>query len=132
MRAKVVLPEPGGPHKIKEKRCFFSIASRNGLPFPTKCSCPTNSLRLLGRILDARGSGILLEVLKTLLITVSTERKHIIPCGIPDYRGLLTGQVWSLYSSRRRPEKSLILQRIIKTLKKKRPHRLPAGDRVGF
>src|SRR3989344_3754264 len=41
---------------MKENRCFFSIATRSGLPAPTKCSCPTTPSRLSGRIRAANGS----------------------------------------------------------------------------
>jgi hypothetical protein len=54
--AKVVLPHPGGPHKIKENRMPCSIAFRRGLFLPTKCSWPTNSSKFLGLIFEANGS----------------------------------------------------------------------------
>src|SRR3989338_5293943 len=41
---------------MNEKSSFFSIATHRGFPFPVKCSCPTNSSRVFGRILDASGS----------------------------------------------------------------------------
>jgi len=50
------LPAPGGPHRMNEKSCFFSIATDNGLPGPVKCSWPTNSSSVRGRIFDANGS----------------------------------------------------------------------------
>src|SRR3989344_7995215 len=56
MRASVVLPDPGGPHKIKEKRCFSLMAVAIGLPTLTRCSCPTKSLSVCGRIFEASGS----------------------------------------------------------------------------
>src|SRR3989338_3939349 len=56
MRASVVLPLPGGPHKMNEKSSLFSIATRRGFPTPVRCSCPTNSSRVFGLILDANGS----------------------------------------------------------------------------
>src|SRR3989344_5391744 len=56
----VVFPVPGGPHKMNEKRGFFSTAARRGLPLPTKCSCPTTSSSVCGRIRAARGSIALL------------------------------------------------------------------------
>src|SRR3989344_5133352 len=62
MRARVVLPLPGGPHKMKEKSSFFSMATRSGLPPPTRCSCPTNSSSFCGLIFEARGS-ILISIL---------------------------------------------------------------------
>src|SRR3989338_6265340 len=69
MRASVVLPTPGGPHNIKENKCFSSIACRRGFPAPTRCSCPTNSPSVLGRIRTARGS-IYLFYTVTLFCTV--------------------------------------------------------------
>src|SRR3989344_6328885 len=60
MRASVVLPEPGGPHKMNEKSSFFSMATRRGFSTPVKCSCPTNSSSFFGRILEANGSTLLL------------------------------------------------------------------------
>src|SRR3989344_2952091 len=54
--AKVVLPTPGGPNKIKDSRCFFAMAISNGFPFPTKCLWPINSAKFLGLILNASGS----------------------------------------------------------------------------
>src|SRR3989338_585969 len=56
MRASVVLPHPGGPHRMNENSSFFSIATRNGLSLPVRCSCPTNSSSFVGRIREARGS----------------------------------------------------------------------------
>lgn len=54
-RASVVLPVPGGPQSIMERRLpASSIFLR--VPFsPTRCSCPTNSSNACGRTLSARG-----------------------------------------------------------------------------
>src|SRR3989344_7488788 len=41
---------------MNENNSFFSMATRKGLPLPVRCSCPTNSSRFLGLILDASGS----------------------------------------------------------------------------
>jgi hypothetical protein len=54
--ASVVFPVPGGPQKIIEVASSFSIASRSGLPGPSRCSCPTNSSSVRGRILSASGT----------------------------------------------------------------------------
>lgn len=56
MRARVVFPTPGGPHKIKENKCFSSMAILKGIPSPTRCCWPTKSSSESGRILEARGS----------------------------------------------------------------------------
>ena len=58
----MVFPEPGGPHKIKEKLEFFSISCRRGQPSPTTCSCPRNSSQLVGRMRLASGEGWLFSV----------------------------------------------------------------------
>ena len=48
--ANVVFPDPGGPQRINDVALPFSIISLNGFPSPTKCSCPTKSLRSSGLI----------------------------------------------------------------------------------
>src|SRR3954471_17474426 len=53
--ASVVLPLPGGPQKIIEPGVPRSIASRNGFPIPSRCSCPTNSSSVAGRMRAASG-----------------------------------------------------------------------------
>jgi hypothetical protein len=53
--AMVVLPVPGGPQKIMEGTELISIATRRMLPLPVRCSCPTNSDKVLGLIRSARG-----------------------------------------------------------------------------
>src|SRR5437899_7033002 len=54
-RARVVLPEPGGPHRTSDARCPRSSARRSGPRSPTRCSCPTNSSSDRGRIRAASG-----------------------------------------------------------------------------
>src|SRR5438552_2424922 len=54
-RARVVLPTPGGPHRIIECGLPDTKARRRGLPGPRRCSCPTNSSRDLGRRASAIG-----------------------------------------------------------------------------
>ena len=54
-RARVVLPEPGGPHRIIEWMRPPSRARRSGLPSPTKCPCPANSASERGRSRSASG-----------------------------------------------------------------------------
>ena len=55
MRARVVLPTPGGPQKIMEGTRSWSIICRRTLPSPSKCRWPTNSSRVRGRIRVASG-----------------------------------------------------------------------------
>ena len=56
--AKVVLPTPGGPHKIMEAGRPASIILRI-MPFgPTRWSCPTYSSSVLGRRRSAKGFDI--------------------------------------------------------------------------
>ncbi len=56
--AIVVLPVPGGPHKIIEGTLPCSIAVRKMLPLPARCSCPTRSSSVSGRILSANGGNV--------------------------------------------------------------------------
>src|SRR5438128_4777321 len=57
-RPNVVLPVPGGPQRIKEgKAPPPSIKRRSTRPSPTRCSWPTNSSRVRGRIRSASGPG---------------------------------------------------------------------------
>ena len=39
--ASVVLPTPGGPHRIMDPASSRSISTRRGLPGPSRCSWPT-------------------------------------------------------------------------------------------
>src|SRR5574344_432280 len=55
MNASVVLPTPGGPHKMKDEILPVSIMFRRIAPLPTRCSCPTYSSKLLGLIRSANG-----------------------------------------------------------------------------
>src|SRR5256885_16678704 len=54
-RARVVLPTPGGPHRIIECGLPESKARRRGLPGERRCSWPTNSSSDLGRKASASG-----------------------------------------------------------------------------
>ena len=59
--ASVVLPTPGGPQRIMEpdpesSSLSRSICTRNGLPGPSRCSCPLYSSRVRGRIRSAKGA----------------------------------------------------------------------------
>ena len=53
--ASVVLPTPGGPQKMIEPGSSRSICSRSGLPGPSRCSWPTNSSSVRGRMRSASG-----------------------------------------------------------------------------
>ena len=54
-RASVVLPLPGGPHRIIEPTRSSSMARRSSCSGPTRCSWPTNSSRVRGRMRAASG-----------------------------------------------------------------------------
>src|SRR6202795_225500 len=54
-RARVVLPQPGGPQKSMEPRLSDSICMRSGLPDPKSFSWPMNSSRVRGRMRSASG-----------------------------------------------------------------------------
>jgi hypothetical protein len=53
--ASVVLPVPGGPHRIIEGIWSLSMARRSARPGPSTCSWPTNSSSVRGRIRAASG-----------------------------------------------------------------------------
>ncbi len=57
--AMVVLPTPGGPHKIMEGSLPLSIAVRRMLPLPVKCSWPFSSSSVVGRRRSANGEVII-------------------------------------------------------------------------
>src|SRR6202140_850045 len=54
-RASVVLPVPGGPQKISEGSCPVAMLADNGLPGPSRCCWPMNSLTVRGRMRSASG-----------------------------------------------------------------------------
>ena len=56
MRASVVLPVPGGPHRMIDCSRSRSIASRSGLPGASSSSWPTNSSNVRGRMRSASGA----------------------------------------------------------------------------
>src|SRR5438045_6540738 len=56
MFAMVVFPVPGGPHRIIDGIFPCSMAVLRILPRPARCSCPTRSSRVRGRIRSARGA----------------------------------------------------------------------------
>src|ERR1700689_3871355 len=53
--ASVVLPVPGGPQKMSEPVSSRSTWVRSGLPEPIRCSCPTYSSSVRGRMRSASG-----------------------------------------------------------------------------
>src|SRR5215831_12581697 len=55
-RASVVLPEPGGPHRIIECGFFAANATARGLPGSSRCFWPTTSRKVLGRRRSASGA----------------------------------------------------------------------------
>ena len=58
IRARVVLPLPGGPQKIKEGKKSVFFRSFLIMPdLPTKCSWPKNSFRFLGLSFSGKGIG---------------------------------------------------------------------------
>src|SRR6185437_3967212 len=54
-RARVVLPQPGGPQKSMETMSSRSICVRRGLPGASKSSWPSTSSSVRGRMRSARG-----------------------------------------------------------------------------
>src|SRR5229473_6054288 len=54
-RARVVLPQPGGPQNSMEPMLSDSICLRSGLPGPRSFSWPMNSSRVRGRMRSASG-----------------------------------------------------------------------------
>lgn len=54
----VVLPTPGGPHKIMLGTLPFSIAVRKMLPLPVRCCYPANSFKEDGRKRSANGADV--------------------------------------------------------------------------
>ena len=54
--ASVVLPVPGGPHKINDGILPASILFLSGLSLSVKWACPTMPSKLVGRILAAKGA----------------------------------------------------------------------------
>ena len=56
IRARVVLPVPGGPCRIRLPTRSAAMARRSSRPGPRIASCPTKSSRLRGRIRSARGA----------------------------------------------------------------------------
>ena len=78
MRARVVLPVPGGPHRMIDCRMSRSIASRRGLPGARMCSWPTTSSSVRGRRRSARGVPSDLRVLLPPGAESSSKREPLI------------------------------------------------------
>ncbi len=55
-RAMVVLPVPGGPHRMTDDSRSASINVRSGRPAPSRSSWPTTSSRVVGRSRAASGA----------------------------------------------------------------------------
>ncbi len=55
-KARVVLPEPGGPQRMSERSWSCSMARRRGRPGPSTSSCPRISSRVRGRTRSASGA----------------------------------------------------------------------------
>ncbi len=55
-RASVVLPVPGGPHRMIDRSRSCSIAARSGRPGPRSASWPTMSSSVRGRMRSASGA----------------------------------------------------------------------------
>ena len=55
--ARVVLPVPGGPHRMAEVSRSDSMSARSGAPGPTRCCWPMISSSVRGRSRAARGPG---------------------------------------------------------------------------
>ena len=66
--ASVVLPTPGGPHRMNEEICSDSIIRRKMQSLPTRCFCPIYSSRFFGRSLSASGSNVI-SLMKSNLST---------------------------------------------------------------
>jgi hypothetical protein len=56
--AMVVLPVPGGPHKIRDGIFPPSMAVRRMLPLSARCSWPTKSSRVCGLSRSANGMAL--------------------------------------------------------------------------
>ncbi len=56
--AREVLPQPGGPWKISEPSRSAASSRRNSLSGPRKCSWPTNSSSVRGRMRAASGKAL--------------------------------------------------------------------------
>ena len=54
--ATVVLPLPGGPHRMNDGILSASIAFRSARSGPRTCCCPTNSSKVRGRTRSAKGA----------------------------------------------------------------------------
>lgn len=70
MRARVVLPTPGGPQSMNDDRLPEMSILRRMEPSPTRCFCPTYSSRFPGLILSGRGGSILLRPIFPSLASV--------------------------------------------------------------
>ena len=84
MRASVVLPLPGGPQKIIDGTWSLSMRRRSMRSSPTRCSCPTNSSKLRGRIRAASGASRSLRA-RAFSSNMSGRRPLLLAPGIVRY-----------------------------------------------
>ena len=67
-RAMVVLPTPGGPHRIIECGLPAAKATASGLPGARRCRCPITSAIVFGRSRSASGAAGLAGVKRSVMI----------------------------------------------------------------
>ena len=91
-RASVVLPVPGGPHRIIECRARAAMASYSGLPGASSCRWPTYSSSTRGRMRSASGRQ---PVRRASAIVPATSPNAAAP------RDTAPGQLWRRRRRRR-------------------------------
>ena len=74
IRARVVLPTPGGPHKMNEETFPESIMRRKIQSFPTKWDCPMYSSIVFGLSRSASGAYIFSYFFTIAKVTNKLER----------------------------------------------------------
>src|SRR5471032_2808296 len=67
----VVLPQPGGPHRISEESLRTASMRPSGPSGPSRCSCPRMSPSALGRRRSASGVGAS-EAKSSAMVAVAT------------------------------------------------------------
>src|SRR5215470_17896341 len=75
-RASVVLPEPGGPHRIIECGLCELKATSSGLPGSSRWRCPTTSRIVFGRSRSASGVAGFSTVNRSLADDIGTLRRR--------------------------------------------------------
>src|SRR5690606_24697749 len=76
-RASVVLPTPGGPHRIIECSLPDSKASRSGLPGPSRWRCPATSSSDAGRRRSASGMSPVSAAENRSAVTAASVAEHV-------------------------------------------------------